>query len=158
MKEYIEREPILEIAKKYQGDVFGIPLIIAAIENAQSVDLKEIVRYGVEDNGELNVEEFLQIYIRQLEDENLRLKQSNKALRNNNKGLLESQKKLQRQIGKFKSKRIEMLRDKILEMKYECTDKGLDMCDLGLDIGARKYAHQSFAYEKVLNLMRELGI
>lgn len=41
---YIEREPLLEIAKELQGKPFGAPLIVRAIENAPTVDVVEVVR------------------------------------------------------------------------------------------------------------------
>lgn len=45
------------------------------------------------------------LYISQLEEENLRLKQSNKSLRTNNKGLLKGINKLNRQMSKHKKKK-----------------------------------------------------
>lgn len=49
MKEYIEREPLLEIAKKQQGDTFGAPLIVKAIEEAPTVDVAEVVKNALLD-------------------------------------------------------------------------------------------------------------
>ena len=43
-----------------------------------------------------------EIYIKQLEDENLRLKNSNRSLRNNNKGLLQGLNKINSQLRKYK--------------------------------------------------------
>lgn len=37
MSDYIEREPLLKLAKELQGNVFAGPLIVAAIENAPAV-------------------------------------------------------------------------------------------------------------------------
>jgi hypothetical protein len=37
MSDYIEREPLLKLAKELQGNLFGAPLIVAAIENAPAV-------------------------------------------------------------------------------------------------------------------------
>ena len=50
MPEYIERESLLEIAKKHQGNPFGAPLIIKAIEQAPAVDVTE-VKHGDWDEG-----------------------------------------------------------------------------------------------------------
>lgn len=46
----------------------------------------------------------LKLYITQLEEENMRLKNSIKALRNNNKGMLEGLNKLQKQLSMLKRK------------------------------------------------------
>lgn len=46
----------------------------------------------------------LKLYITQLEEENMRLKNSIKALRNNNKGMLEGLNKLQKQLSMLKKK------------------------------------------------------
>ena len=43
-----------------------------------------------------------EIYIKQLEEENLRLKLSNKSLRSNNKGLLQGLNKLNNQLRKYR--------------------------------------------------------
>ena len=48
--------------------------------------------------------EELKIYIKQLEDENLRLKNSIKALRKNNAGMLKGIKKLQSYVHELKIK------------------------------------------------------
>lgn len=45
-----------------------------------------------------------QLYIKQLEEENKRLKLANKGLRRNNEGLMEGQKKLEKRLGSFKRK------------------------------------------------------
>lgn len=45
MAEYIDKEELLTTAKALQGDVFGSPLIVRAIENAPVVDVEEI-KYG----------------------------------------------------------------------------------------------------------------
>lgn len=42
MDEYIKREPILQIAKKLQGETFGSPIIVAAIENAPAENVVEL--------------------------------------------------------------------------------------------------------------------
>lgn len=47
----------------------------------------------------------MELYIRQLEEENLRLKNSNKSLRNNNKALLKGTTKLQRDIYRLREDR-----------------------------------------------------
>ena len=39
---YIKREPLLQIAKELQGNVFGTPLIVRAIENAPEEDVTEV--------------------------------------------------------------------------------------------------------------------
>lgn len=44
MKDYIEREPLLKIAKSLQGDAFGSPLIVKAIEEAPAEDVVKVVR------------------------------------------------------------------------------------------------------------------
>lgn len=41
---YIEREPLLKMAKELQGNPFGAPLIVKAIENAPIADVVEVVR------------------------------------------------------------------------------------------------------------------
>lgn len=41
---YIKREPLLQIAQKLQGDAFGAPLIVRAIEEAPGEDVVEVVR------------------------------------------------------------------------------------------------------------------
>lgn len=46
----------------------------------------------------------LNLYIEQLEAENMRLKNSIKALRNNNRGMLEGLNKLQKQLSMSKNK------------------------------------------------------
>ena len=46
----------------------------------------------------------LNLYIEQLEAENMRLKNSIKALRNNNRGMLEGLNKLQKQLSMLKKK------------------------------------------------------
>ena len=46
----------------------------------------------------------LKLYITQLEEENMRLKNSIKALRNNNNGMLEGLNKLQKQLSMLKKK------------------------------------------------------
>ena len=38
-RECIEREPLLKFAKKQEGNIFGIPLIVKAIEDAPTVDV-----------------------------------------------------------------------------------------------------------------------
>ena len=38
-RDYIEREPLLEFAKKYQGDTFSFPLLMRAIKDAPTVDV-----------------------------------------------------------------------------------------------------------------------
>ena len=43
MKEYIDRKALLENIKKYQNDVFGIPMIIAEIENMPAANVKKVV-------------------------------------------------------------------------------------------------------------------
>jgi len=42
------------------------------------------------------------VYIKQLEEENLRLKNANKSLRNNNKGLLQGLTKVQKELCRYK--------------------------------------------------------
>ena len=44
MNEYIEKEPLLKIAKELQKTAFGSPLIVRAIENAPVADVVEVVR------------------------------------------------------------------------------------------------------------------
>ena len=44
----------------------------------------------------------MELYIRQLEEENVRLKNSNKALRNNNKALMQGISKLQKRVNELK--------------------------------------------------------
>lgn len=39
MNRYIEREPLLTTAKELQGDPFGAPLIVRAIENAPAANI-----------------------------------------------------------------------------------------------------------------------
>jgi hypothetical protein len=34
----IEKEPLLQLAKEFQGNIFGAPLIVQAIENAPEVN------------------------------------------------------------------------------------------------------------------------
>lgn len=46
--------------------------------------------------------EEMELYIRQLEEENVRLKNSNKALRNNNKALMQGVSKLQKCVNELK--------------------------------------------------------
>lgn len=41
---YIKREPLLQIAQKLQGDAFGAPLIVKAIEEAPGEDVVEVIR------------------------------------------------------------------------------------------------------------------
>ena len=41
---YIKKEPLLQIAKGLQGELFGAPLIVRAIEEAPEEDVIEIVR------------------------------------------------------------------------------------------------------------------
>ncbi len=41
---YIEREPLLEIAKRLQGGMFGAPLIVREIKNAPTSDVVKVVR------------------------------------------------------------------------------------------------------------------
>ncbi len=40
MDEYINKQQLLEKVKRHQDNVFGIPLIIAEIENAETVEIK----------------------------------------------------------------------------------------------------------------------
>jgi hypothetical protein len=57
--EYIKREPVLQIGKKWQGDALGAPVIVAAIENAPAekvVKLSEIKPCYLCDNARLNKE------------------------------------------------------------------------------------------------------
>ena len=56
--------------------------------------------------------EELKIYIRQLEEENYRLKLSQKSLRNNNKALLDGNKKLMSTVERLRKER-NVLREKI---------------------------------------------
>ena len=42
-KEYLEREALLENAKKLQGDLFGAVLIVSEIENMPADNVKEII-------------------------------------------------------------------------------------------------------------------
>ena len=56
--------------------------------------------------------EELKIYIRQLEEENYRLKLSQKSLRNNNKALLDGNKKLMSTVERLRRER-NVLREKI---------------------------------------------
>lgn len=44
MKEYVERKALLENIKRYQGDTFGIPIIIAEIEKTPAADVREVIR------------------------------------------------------------------------------------------------------------------
>lgn len=46
----------------------------------------------------------MELYIRQLEEENIRLKNSNKALRNNNRALIQGVSKLQKYVHELKKK------------------------------------------------------
>ena len=41
---YIKREPLLATVKEIQGNHFGAPLIVRAIESAPSADVVEVVR------------------------------------------------------------------------------------------------------------------
>lgn len=50
----------------------------------------------------------MELYIKQLEEENLRLKTSNKSLRTNNKGLLNGHNKLQRDLYRVRNERNEL--------------------------------------------------
>lgn len=50
----------------------------------------------------------MELYIKQLEEENLRLKISNKSLRTNNKGLLNGHNKLQRDLYRVRNERNEL--------------------------------------------------
>lgn len=50
-------------------------------------------------------EKELELYVRQLEDENIRLKHSNKALRTNNKGLLTGMNKLNKRMTRYVAER-----------------------------------------------------
>ena len=43
------------------------------------------------------------VYIKQLEEENLRLKNANTSLRNNNKGLLQGLTKIQKELCRYKN-------------------------------------------------------
>lgn len=100
----------------------------------------------------------LQIYVRQLEEENLRLKQSNKALKNNNKVLLEGQKKLQSQIGRFKSERIRKLKEKIKDYR-KANDLCIEEAEKNLRADSIKYFQNlNFALDTVENFMKELGL
>lgn len=102
--------------------------------------------------------EEMELYIKQLEDENLRLKNSNKSLRTNNKSLLEGNKKLQSQIGKFKSKRIQELKDKI-DKYYEENETRMEMNLARGDIqGSQFYAIKIIALNFVKESMKEIGI
>ena len=40
MNEYINKQHLLELVKRHQNNVFGVPLIIAEIENAETVEIK----------------------------------------------------------------------------------------------------------------------
>ena len=40
MDEYINKQQLLKKAKEHQDNVFGIPLIIAEIENAETTEIK----------------------------------------------------------------------------------------------------------------------
>lgn len=42
-KEYLERETLLENAKKLQGELFGSVLIVSEIENMPADNVKEII-------------------------------------------------------------------------------------------------------------------
>ena len=46
-----------------------------------------------------------ELYIKQLEEENLRLKNANKSLRNNNRALMKGTGKLQRDLFRFRNER-----------------------------------------------------
>ena len=46
MEEYINKQQLLEKAKSHQGNIFGVPLIIAEIEKADTI----IIEQGVEKN------------------------------------------------------------------------------------------------------------
>lgn len=52
----------------------------------------------------LSLDEETKLYIKQLEDENLRLKLSNKSLRKNNQGLLQGLNKISGQLYRYKKK------------------------------------------------------
>ena len=52
----------------------------------------------------MNELEELRVYVRQLEEENLRLKNSNKSLRNNNRGMLQGLNKIQSELSKYRKK------------------------------------------------------
>lgn len=100
----------------------------------------------------------LQIYIRQLEEENLRLKQSNKALKNNNRVLLEGQKKLQSQIGKFKSERIRKLKERIKDYR-KANDLYIEKAEKHLRIDSVKYFQTiNFALNTVEDFIKELEL
>lgn len=95
--------------------------------------------------------EEMELYIKQLEDENLRLKLSNKSLRTNNKSLLEGNKKLQSQIGKFKSKRIQELKKRI--------DEYYEILQSRKESSYTKYVEgQLIALEIVDGFMKDVGI
>ena len=100
----------------------------------------------------------MELYIKQLEDENLRLKNSNKSLRTNNKSLLEGNKKLQSQIGKFKSKRIQELKKKIDEHYDENKEKMEKSFSEGDFQSSRFYACKIIALDFVKESMKEIGI
>ena len=51
---YIEKEPLLQIAKGLQGGPFASPLIVRAIENAPEKDVSEIIRCKYCQHSEYN--------------------------------------------------------------------------------------------------------
>ena len=75
--------------------------------------------------------EELKIYIKQLEDENLRLKNSIKALRKNNAGMLNGIKKLQSYVHKLKIKGDQYMDDIdiIIEINGHTINASTDMIE-----------------------------
>ena len=75
--------------------------------------------------------EELKIYIKQLEDENLRLKNSIKALRKNNAGMLNGIKKLQSYVNKLKIKGDQYMDDIdiIIEINGHTINASTDMIE-----------------------------
>lgn len=61
----------------------------------------------------------LKIYIRQLEEENYRLKLSQKSLRNNNRVLLDGNKKLMSTVNRLRKER------NVLKEKYEANESDI---------------------------------
>ena len=100
----------------------------------------------------------MELYIKQLEDENLRLKLSNKSLRTNNKSLLEGNKKLQSQIEKFKCKRIQELKKRIDEYYDEIEKRRKYSISQYNGMFAQQDSAQLIALEKVKCFMEEIGI
>ena len=45
MDEYIKREPLLSLAKQWEGQTVGLPVLLTAIKNAPTADVAE-VRHG----------------------------------------------------------------------------------------------------------------